>query len=158
MSPSCAKGESPDVPIQAYSAEADEETCAGALERTSLTSASAPHTTMHSVSSASPNSKRAEAAAAAAEGGNLVGRNVDPESVGIEAGCNTVIRSSALLIALCRFSSVRGWKSGNDFLVLRKSRYNLDIDRNCRELPGAHTRRPVLIFSCTAHNDRREQE
>ena len=112
MSPSCAKGESPDVPIQAHSAEADKETCAGVLERTSLTSASAPHTTMHSVSSASPNSKRAEAAAAAAEGGNLVGRNVDPESVGIEAGCRTVVRSSALLIAY-RFGSVSSGGGGS---------------------------------------------
>ena len=85
--------------------QADKETCAGALERTSLTSASAPHTTMHSFSPASPNSKRAEAAAAAAEGANLVGRNVDPESVGIEAGCRTVVRSFALLIAY-RFGSV----------------------------------------------------
>ena len=76
------------MPVQACSAEVDGGFCAGVLERTSLTSASAPHTTTHSSSSASPNSKRAEAAAAAADGGNFVGRNVDPESVGVDAGAD----------------------------------------------------------------------
>ena len=148
MSPSCAKGERPDVPIQAYSAEADKETCAGVLERTSLTSASAPHTTMHSFSSASPNSKRAKAAAAAAEGGNLVGRNVDPESAGIRLDLMSYGDPLARPPSSFRFRQPQLQFSVRRALLTGKNAVRCALSQQRRPRSFARRSRGSMAFAC----------